>query len=177
MQGSAAQQGGDSASNDSGANGLATVESALQGRQAPGFALVALDGKRVSLDDFKGHPLVINYWATYCGPCRVEMPWIEEFSRKYAASGLRVVGIAYDAEVGRDKIARETTGLGVTYPILLSDAAAEKAYLSGINVLPVTFYVDREGKVVEVSTGQGSKDDLEAQVQSLAKESGAGGGR
>jgi thiol-disulfide isomerase/thioredoxin len=147
--------------------------SELQGRQAPEFALVDLAGKRVSLGDFKGRPLVINYWGTYCGPCRVEMPWLEEFSRKYASAGLAVVGITYDSEVGREKIARTVSSLGVSYPILLSDAATEKAYLSGTAVLPMSFYVDRTGRVIGASAGQGSKDDLEARV----KETIAAGGR
>jgi thiol-disulfide isomerase/thioredoxin len=137
----------------------------LRGKQAPAFTLVDLDGKRVSLSDFKGHPLLINYWGTYCGPCRIEMPWLQEFSQKYAASGFKVVGITYDSEVGKGTIARATKKLGVTYPILLSDPTTEKSYLSGTGVLPMSFYVDRTGKVIEVSAGQGSKDDLELLVK------------
>jgi thiol-disulfide isomerase/thioredoxin len=137
----------------------------LRGKQAPAFTLVDLDGKRVSLSDFKGHPLLINYWGTYCGPCRIEMPWLQEFSQKYASSGFEVVGITYDSEVGKETIARATKKLGVTYPILLSDPTTEKSYLSGTGVLPMSFYVDRTGKVIEVSAGQGSKDDLELLVK------------
>jgi len=151
--------------------------SELQGKLAPQFSLLDLEGKRVSLGQFKGHPLVINYWGTYCGPCRVEMPWLEEFSRKYASTGLAVVGITYDSEVGREKIARMTRGLGVSYPILLSDAATEKAYLSGTAVLPMSFYVDRTGRVIRTS-GQGSKDELEARVkESIAAGASVAGGR
>jgi thiol-disulfide isomerase/thioredoxin len=153
---------GDVAQGD-GAGGVEA--SVLQGKLAPEFTLVDLEGKRVSLGDFKGRPLVINYWGTYCGPCRVEMPWLEEFNRKYAATGLAVVGITYDSEVGRTRIARMTRSLGVSYPILLSDAATEKVYLSGTAVLPMSFYVDRSGRVIGTSAGQGSKDELEARVK------------
>jgi thiol-disulfide isomerase/thioredoxin len=147
-------------------------ESQLKGKSAPAFTLNDLDGKKVSLSDFKGHPLLINYWGTYCAPCKIEMPWLQEFSKKYAGDGLQVVGITYDSEVGRDTIARDTKQLGVTYPILLSDAKVEKAYLSGTEALPMSFYVDRSGKVIEVSAGLGSKDQLESMVKELISAGG-----
>src|ERR1035441_7728483 len=96
----------------------------------------SLNGKKVSLSDFKGHPLVLNFWGTYCAPCKVEMPWLEEFSKKYASDGFEVVGVTYDSEVGKATIGKDTQKLGVTYPILLSDPAIEKAYLSDTEVLP-----------------------------------------
>ena len=143
------------------------IDSALRGKPAPAFTLADLDGKKVSLNDFKGHPLLINYWGTYCAPCKIEMPWLQEFSKKYAADGFQVVGITYDSEVGRDTIARDTKQLGVTYPILLSTAKAEKDYLSGTDGLPMSFYVDKAGKVVEVTAGLGSKEQLESMVKEI----------
>jgi thiol-disulfide isomerase/thioredoxin len=142
-------------------------ESLLKGKSAPAFTLNDLNGKKVSLSDFKGHPLLINYWGTYCAPCKIEMPWLQEFSKKYAGDGLQVVGITYDSEVGRDKIARDTKQLGVTYPILLSDTKAENDYLKGTEVLPMSFYVDKAGKVIEVTAGAGSKDELESMVKKI----------
>ena len=115
--------------------------------------------------DFKGHPLVLNFWGTYCAPCKVEMPWLEEFSRKYAPQGFEVVGVTYDSEVGKATISKDTQKLGVTYPILLSDPAIEKAYLSDTEVLPMSFYLDRTGKVIAVTAGLGEKDDLESMVK------------
>jgi thiol-disulfide isomerase/thioredoxin len=141
------------------------ASSPLRGKPAPNFTLVDLDGKKVSLKDFKGHPLLVNFWGTYCGPCKIEMPWLEEFHKKYAGQGFEVVGVTYDSEVGKDKIARDTKQLGVTYPILLSDSKSEKDYLSGSEVLPMSFYVDRTGKIIEVTAGLGGKDQLEAMVQ------------
>jgi thiol-disulfide isomerase/thioredoxin len=141
------------------------ITSPLKGKPAPAFTLTDLDGKKVSLSDFKGHPLIINYWGTYCGPCKFEMPWLEEFSHTYAAAGLKVVGITYDAEVGVPTIAKAVHSLGVTYPILLSDATTEKAYLNNLPALPVSFYVDKTGKVIEITAGLGSKQQLEAMVK------------
>jgi len=139
--------------------------SPLRGKSAPAFTLVDLDGKKVSLSDFKGHPMVVNFWGTYCAPCKIEMPWLEEFSKKYASDGFQVVGVTYDAEVGKETIARNTQKLGVTYPILLSDPTIEEAYLKNTEVLPMSFYVDKTGKVIEVTAGAGSKDELEAMVK------------
>ena len=147
--------------------------SPLRGKPAPAFTLVDLDGKKVSLSDFKGHPLVVNFWGTYCAPCKIEMPWLEEFSKKYAAQGFEVVGVTYDSEVGKDTIEKNTQKLGVTYPILLSDPKAEKAYLSDSEVLPMSFYVDRAGKVVEVTAGLGPKNELEAMVKETIAAGGA----
>jgi len=141
------------------------TESPLRGKSAPAFTLVDLDGKKVSLSDFKGHPLIVNFWGTYCAPCKLEMPWLEEFSHKYAADGFKVVGITYDAEVGNPTISKDVHKLGVTYPILLSNSKAEKDYLSDSEVLPMSFYVDKSGKVIEVTAGLGSKDQLEAMVK------------
>jgi thiol-disulfide isomerase/thioredoxin len=139
--------------------------SPLRGKPAPAFTLLDLNGKKVSLSDFKGHPLVLNFWGTYCAPCKVEMPWLEEFSKKYATDGFEVVGVTYDSEVGKATISKDTKKLGVTYPILLSDPAIEKAYLSDTEVLPMSFYLDRTGKVIAVTAGLGEKDDLESMVK------------
>jgi thiol-disulfide isomerase/thioredoxin len=143
----------------------ATTPSPLLGKPAPPLSLMDLNGKQVSLADFKGHPLVVNFWGTYCAPCKIEMPWLETFSKKYAADGFDVIGITYDSEVGVPTISKNVQKLGVTYPILLSDPKAEKDYLSDSEVLPMSFYVDRTGKVVKVTAGLGSEDQLEAMVK------------
>jgi thiol-disulfide isomerase/thioredoxin len=141
------------------------LPSPLLGKPAPPLSLEDLSGKRVSLSDFKGHPLVVNYWATYCGPCKFEMPWLETFSKKYAADGFDVIGVTFDSEVGKETISKDVQKLGVTYPILLSDAKAEKDYLGDTDGLPISFYVDRTGKVIQVTMGLGSEDQLEAMVK------------
>ena len=143
----------------------AAAEAALRGKPAPAFTLMDLDGNKVSLSNFKGHPMVLNFWATYCEPCKVEMPWLEEFSKKYAPDGFQVVGVDYDSEVGKVTVEKNAHKLGVTYPILLSDPKIEKDYLSDSEVLPMSFYVDRTGKVVAVTAGLGGKDELESMVK------------
>ncbi len=146
----------------------------LQGKPAPPFTLVDLNGKKVSLADFKGHPVFINFWATWCEPCKLEMPWLEEFSRKYASQGLVMLGISTD-DAGKNVVAGTVKKLGVTYPILLKDEKIEDAY--DIQVDPESFYVDKSGKVMlataGIMDGQGGKDMIEANIQKLL----AGGGR
>ncbi len=141
----------------------------LQGKVAPGFTLVDLDGKKVSLADYRGKPVVVNFWATWCGPCKLEMPWFEEFSKTYAGQGLVVLGVAAD-EAPKTVIAGTARKLGVTYPVLLTDDKVEEAY-GGIDNLPQSFYVDRAGKVMLVtagiSDGQGGKDEVEANIKRL----------
>jgi thiol-disulfide isomerase/thioredoxin len=141
-------------------------DSPLKGKAAPAFTLDDLAGKKVSLSDFKGRPLVVNFWATWCGPCRVEMPWFEEFEKKYASSGFQVLGVTYDVEAGKPTIERNVKQIGVTYPILLSTPKMEDVYLHDSEaVLPISFYVDKAGKVVNVTAGLGSKDELEGMVK------------
>ena len=117
---------------------------ALQGKVAPAFALVDLDGKKVSLADYKGKPVLVNFWATWCGPCKLEMPWFEEFNKKYAGQGLVILGVAAD-DAAKPAIAGTAKKLGVSYPILLKDDKVEDAY-GGVNYLPESFYVDRNGQ-------------------------------
>jgi thiol-disulfide isomerase/thioredoxin len=139
--------------------------SPLLGKPAPSLSLKDLNGKQVTLADFKGHPLVVNFWGTYCAPCKIEMPWLQDLSKKYAADGFDVIGVTYDSEVGKDTISKDVQKLGVTYPILLSDPKAEKDYLSDSEVLPMSFYVDKTGKVIQVTAGAGSENELEAMVK------------
>ncbi len=150
---------------DPNASGMEGMEApSIRGQVAPAFTLVDLAGKKVSLADFKGHPVVINFWATYCGPCKLEMPWFQELANQYQSQGLVVLGLDEDEGVGKDKIAEAAKRVGVSYPILLPDDAAAKAYQLG-DYLPETFYIGRDGKVVEQTVGAHTRDELEADVK------------
>ncbi|NYF79479.1 thiol-disulfide isomerase/thioredoxin [Granulicella arctica] len=138
-------------------------EPQLRGKAAPAFTLVSLDGKKVSLADYKGRPVLVNFWATWCAPCKLEMPWFEEFRAKYAGQGFEVLGIAED-DAGKDEIAKAAKKLGTTYPILLTDGKVSPAY-GGIDYLPESFYINAKGVVVEQTAGLGSKDEIEANIK------------
>jgi thiol-disulfide isomerase/thioredoxin len=140
--------------------------SQMRGKPAPAFTLVTLDGKKVSLSDYKGRPVLVNFWATWCAPCKVEMPWFEEFNKQYAAQGFAILGLADDVDSGKDTIAKVAQRTGVTYPILLTDGKVQKSYApGGMDYLPMSFYVDRNGVIVEETAGLGSKDEIEAHIK------------
>ncbi len=136
----------------------------LRGKTAPAFTLTTLDGKKVSLSDYKGRPVLVNFWATWCGPCKVEMPWFEEFQKQYAAQGLQILGLADDVDAGKDAISKVVQKTGVTYPILLTDGKVQTAY-GGLDYLPTSFYVDKAGTIVEETSGLGGKDEIEAHIK------------
>ncbi len=142
----------------------------LRGKRAAIFTLKTLDGKVVSLADLKGKPVLLNFWATWCAPCKVEMPWFEEFQKKYGAQGLQVVGINEDDEVRPDVLKQEVTDtaqkLGVTYPILLSNHKIGDAY-GGLDMLPATFFIDRNGIIRGEAVGLASKDEADSNVQKI----------
>lgn len=138
----------------------------LRGQSAPAFTLQSVEGRKVSLSDFKGRPTVINFWATYCGPCKLEMPWFEEFSKKYADKHLQIIGIDDEEGVTKDQVAAAAKKAGVSYPILMDTSANASAYGLG-DYLPVTFYIDAKGYVLEQTPGAPSKDQMEANIQKI----------
>ena len=144
----------------------------LRGKAAPSFTLTNTAGKKVTLSDFKGHPVLVNFWATWCGPCKLEMPWLQEFSTKYKPQGLVVLGLAQDDGASRDDVATAAKKIGVDYPILMPDEKVAKAY-GGVDYLPESFYLDKGGKVVAVTAGAPSKEQMEATIQQAIAAGGA----
>jgi thiol-disulfide isomerase/thioredoxin len=143
----------------------------LLGKSAPSFTLVDLDGKKVSLADYKGHPVVLNFWATYCGPCKLEMPWFQALENKYKGQGLVVLGLDQDDGMAVKEVAAASKRVGVTYPILMPDDKVSKSYQLS-DYIPETFYVDKNGKIVDQTIGAHSKDELEADVQKAISSGG-----
>ena len=146
-------------------------EEPLKGKLAPGFTLVNLEGKKVSLSDYKGRPVIVNFWATWCAPCKLEMPWFEEFRKKYSPQGFEILGIAED-DAPKDEIEKTAKKINVSYPILLTDGKVAPAY-GGVDSLPESFYIDRKGVVVTQTIGLASKDEVEANIKDLLGKTGA----
>lgn len=144
----------------------------LRGKPAPAFSLTNTEGKKVSLSEFKGHPVVVNFWATWCGPCKLEMPWFQEFATKYKPQGLVILGLAQDDGASPNDVSSAAKKIGVSYPILMPDEKVAKAY-GGVEYLPETFYVDKTGKVVTISAGAPTKDQMEATIQQTIAAGGA----
>jgi thiol-disulfide isomerase/thioredoxin len=136
----------------------------LRGHIAPGFRLKDLGGKNVSLADYKGRAVVVNFWATYCGPCKLEMPWFEQLQSEYKNQGLVILGINQDEGMTPRDVGIAARHVGVSYPILMPDPAVSKEY-GGVDYLPETFYVDRDGKVLLQTAGAPTKEQIETNIR------------
>ena len=135
----------------------------VSGITAPNFELATLDGQRVKLSDYRGKAVLLNFWATWCGPCKVEMPWFVELQKKYGNDGLVILGIAMD-DSETPKIAEFASEMGVNYPVLLGTDKVSEAY-GNVEFLPTSFYIDREGKIVGKGTGLLGRNEIEQNVQ------------
>lgn len=135
----------------------------LQGKSAPDFSLASLDGKTVTLSQFHGKAVLLNFWATWCEPCKVEMPWFVELQKQYGPQGLQVVGVAMD-DTSPKEIAEFAQKMGVNYPIVIGKEAVGDQY-GGIPYLPSTFYISRDGKVLDRIYGLVSRSDIENDIK------------
>lgn len=159
--------------------GTPDVVSPLKDKLAPAFTLEDLNGKKVSLADYKGKALVINFWATWCGPCKIETPWLIELRNKYASQGFEVLGIdseGDDAKPGSDTWNKDKAAIAkfaqqekVPYPVLVDGDSISKPY-GGLDDLPTSFYVDRKGKVIMAQVGINSESDMEANIKKALAE-------
>ncbi|HEY6271442.1 MAG TPA: TlpA disulfide reductase family protein [Terriglobales bacterium] len=136
-----------------------------RGTAAPDFALQLLQGKgkSIQLSSLKGKAVIVNFWATYCDPCKVEMPWLAELQKKYGPQGLQILGIVMD-DPGEKTIVDFTNKMGVNYPVLVGTDKVADLY-GGIEGLPTTFFLDREGKVVDRVLGLEDESLIEASIK------------
>jgi thiol-disulfide isomerase/thioredoxin len=133
------------------------------GTPAPNFTLQTLDGKNLSLSDLRGKAVLVNFWATWCGPCKIETPWLVEMQNQYGSAGLQVVGVAMD-DSGKDEIEKFAKDMGVNYPVLIGKEAVGDAY-GGVPALPESFFVGRDGKIVDRIIGLKGRDDIEDAIK------------
>ena len=134
------------------ANGPAKGQ--LIGNLAPDFELQTLDGKNLRLSDLRGKAVLLNFWATYCGPCKIEMPWFVELQKEYGPQGFQIVGVAND-DASTEDIAKFAKQMGINYPILIGKDSVSDSYK--VNVLPTTFFLDRDGKIIAREFGLQSR--------------------
>ena len=134
-------------------------------RMAPAFTLADVSGNRVSSSQFVGKPTVINFFATWCPPCREEIPGFVEVFNKYRGRGFELVGIALDTDTkGNLPVFMMQNRIG--YRILLGDVATARAY-GGVTTIPTTFFVGKDGRIMNVVVGYMDKEDFEREVKKL----------
>jgi peroxiredoxin len=131
---------------------------------APSFTLIGLDGRQHSLGQYRGHIVLINFWATWCIPCRAEIPELETAYKKYQARGVVFLGIDWKESQGDVRAFADERQ--VTYPILLdTDGKAYTAYQ--VPALPQTYVLDKQGRVVITRTGIATRDKFDAELKSV----------
>ncbi len=138
-------------------------------QKAPNFTLKTTDGKTVELSKLKGKAVIVNFWATWCGPCRREIPGFVNIYEKYKAKGLEIVGISVDRD-GVGVVKQYLEKNKVTYPIVWDDKGVADAYgklFGAIDGIPTTFFVDRSGNVVDKYIGSMEESAFEAKVKKL----------
>jgi peroxiredoxin len=154
----------------------ATLAPAASRQPAPAFRLADVAGKPVQISDYRGKILVLNFWATECGGCKLEIPWFIEIARAHEDRALRVVGVSEDIvyedlKGPAEAWARVTPFVQshrVNYTIVMGDDSVTKDY--NINALPATYLVDRRGRIAATYIGLVDRENLEANIKSLLAE-------
>jgi cytochrome c biogenesis protein CcmG/thiol:disulfide interchange protein DsbE len=143
----------------------ASEEEAGIGGLAPDFTLQNAAGEQVKLSDYQGQVVLLNFWATWCGPCKIEMPWFIEFQRKYKDQGFAVLAVSLDEE-GWDVVRPYAEELKANFPVLLGDEQVADSFGS-IQALPTTLIIDRQGRISKRHQGLVSKGEYVDGIESL----------
>lgn len=130
---------------------------------APDFTLTDLDGKEVALSDYKDKVVFLNFWATWCGPCRMEIPHFIDLVEQYGGDGFAIIGVALDPREF-EKVPGFTEQMGINYTVVLDKKGVSNLY-GGIRSIPTTFVINREGKVVDQIVGSRSKAEFESLIK------------
>jgi thiol-disulfide isomerase/thioredoxin len=135
-----------------------------KGSIAPTFELKSIpDGKVIPIASLHGKAVLLNFWATWCGPCKIEMPWLVDLQKKYGPQGLQIVGVAMD-DTDDKEINDFTHKMGVNYIVLKGTEKVGDLY-GGVDRLPLTYYIDRSGKVVDETVGLAGESVIEDAVK------------
>jgi cytochrome c biogenesis protein CcmG/thiol:disulfide interchange protein DsbE len=135
-------------------------------KPAPDFELKSLDGRTVKLSDFRGKAVLLNFWATYCTPCRVEMPWLVDLYKQYHEQGLEIVGVSMDDDGEEQRVVDFVREIKINYPIVLGNHTIGDAF-GGTQFLPKTFFIDRQGNISSTTTGMKNKSEFETTIKEL----------
>jgi peroxiredoxin len=137
-------------------------------KPAAEFALKDADGKTVKLSDYKGKVVLLDFWATWCGPCKIEEPWLKEFERTYKDKGFAVLAVSMDEE-GWDVVRPYIVRHELNYRVLMASADIDKIY-PGMDAWPYTYLIDRQGKIAWSHMGVASKPTMRKTIEHLLGE-------
>jgi cytochrome c biogenesis protein CcmG/thiol:disulfide interchange protein DsbE len=135
---------------------------------SPRYRYVSLDGREISNESLRGKVVLVNFWATWCTPCRVEMPLLEQMQARHMDAGFVIVGLAVD-RVSTEQVRQFVQDRGVTYPIAHVDGSAEQTF-GGVRGYPTSFLIDRTGKIRQAVIGPIGPLSLEPAVRRLLAE-------
>ena len=138
-----------------------------RGMQAPDFVLRDSDGRQVRLSDFHGKVVLLNFWATWCGPCKFEIPWFIEFQNRYQSEGFTILGVSMD-DNGWAAVRPYMAAARMNYPVVLGNERVSLAY-GGIEALPTTLVLDRDGKIRYLHAGLATKDEYREEIVTLLR--------
>ncbi len=145
---------------------LSSCAKRAKDKSAPEFALKDANGQTVHLSDYKGKVVLLDFWATWCGPCKIEIPWFMEFEQQFKDRGFAVVGVSMD-EDGWTAVKPYLVRMKVNYRILLGNDQIGTLY-GGVESLPTTFLIDRQGKIASVHVGVSTgKEDFKNAIVRL----------
>jgi peroxiredoxin len=144
--------------------GGASVRPGKERHIAPDFALKDADGRIVHLSDYRGKVVLLDFWATWCGPCKVEIPWFIDFQRAHR-DGFAVLGVSMDDE-GWEVVKPFVAKAKMNYRVLIGNDQTSQLY-GGIDALPTTFLIDREGRIAAVHVGLVNRKDFENGIEQL----------
>ena len=134
-------------------------------KPAPDFSLKDANGDAVKLSDYRGKIVLLNFWATWCGPCTEEIPWLIEFEQQFKSQGFEVVGVSMDTE-GWKVVKPYVSQHKMNYRVLLGDDAVGQLY-GGVDSLPTTFLIDRAGNIAYPHVGLPGKNEYLDEIQTL----------
>jgi peroxiredoxin len=146
----------------------AVMQTPGEGKMAPDFALTSTDGKTIKLSDFRGKVVVVDFWATWCPPCKAEIPDFIKLYSQYKDDGFQMLGISLD-QGGLSDVKPFMKDYGINYPIVMGDNQVVAAY-GGIRGIPTTFVIDKDGKIRASFEGYRSASVFEKLIQQLTSE-------